>query len=138
MLAYDWRSGRMERIAPDGGFELTLAPLAWDYRVLAPVHIVNGCEIAIVGDAALYATAGDKRVAELRAGAEDVTIDVLGAAEERVRITGWSSRKPARAERRDPQGSAPVAIEWDAASGRFNLDLALPACGWTQLRIACR
>jgi hypothetical protein len=74
----------------------------------------------------------------VRASAEGVAIDLLGSPDERVRITGWSAREPARAERRDPQGIAPVAIEWDASSGRFNLELALPACGWTQLRIACR
>jgi len=138
VLAYDWRSGRMERIAPDGGFELTLAPLEWDYRVLSPITIAGGCEIAIVGDVACYATAGDKRVADVRASEEGVSIDVLGSPDERVRITGWSSREPARGERRDPQGSYPVAIAWDASSGRFDLDLTLPACGWTQLRIACR
>jgi hypothetical protein len=36
----------------------------------------------------------------------------------------------------DPYGAHPVAITWDAASGRFDLDLSLQACGWTQLRIA--
>jgi hypothetical protein len=135
MLAYDWRSGRMERVAPDGGFDMMLAPLDWDYRVLCPIAHVAGGEIAIVGDAARYATAGDKRIANVRANDDGVTLDVLGAAEERVRITGWATRAPARAVAHDPHGAHPVAIAWDAASGRFDLDLSLPSCGWTQLRI---
>jgi hypothetical protein len=41
-----------------------------------------------------------------------------------------------RATAHDPSGAQPITVAWDAASGRFDLDLALPSCGWTQLRIA--
>jgi len=136
MLSYDWRSGRMERVAADGGFDVTLAPLAWDYRVLCPIVRVGSGEIAIVGDAARYATAGDKRIANVRATDDGVTLEVFGAPHERVRISGWATRKPARAAPHDPHGADPIAIGWDAASGRFDLDLTLPSCGWMQLRIA--
>jgi len=135
LLAYDWRSGRMERIAADGGFDLTLAPLAWDYRVLCPIARVGSAEIAIIGDTARYATAGDKRIADVRATEDGVTVEVLGAPDERVRISGWATRTPVRATAHDPHGACPVAIARDAVSDRFDLDLALPSCGWTQLRI---
>jgi hypothetical protein len=136
MLAFDWRSGAMRRIDSNGGYDVTLGALAWDFRVLCPIARVADAEVAIVGDAARYATAADKRVANVRASDDGVELDVLGAADERVRITGWATRKPARATANDPAGAPPVAIAWDATSGRFDLDLALPSCGWTQLRIA--
>jgi hypothetical protein len=136
MLAYDWRSGRMERVAAEGGFDLRLGPLDWDYRVLCPIARAGGAEIAVVGDASRYATAGDKRIADVRSSEDGLTVDVLGASEERVCITGWSSRAPVRAVAHDPHGAHAVAIRWDAESGRFDLDLVLPSCGWTQLRIA--
>src|SRR5690606_12326939 len=58
VLAWDWRRGRGEPMAPDGGFELALAPRDWDHRVLCP--LLPG-ELAVVGDATRYATAGDRR-----------------------------------------------------------------------------
>jgi len=111
-------------------------PLDWDYRVLCPIARVGSGEIAIIGDAGRYATAGDKRIANVRSTDNGVTLDVLGAAEERLRITGWATREPVRAAMHDPRGADPIAIAWDAASGRFDLDLTLPSWGWTQLRIA--
>ena len=136
LLSYDWRSGQMERVAADAGFDLSLRALDWDYRVLCPIACVGDVEIAIVGDAARYATAGDKRIASVRASESGVTIDLLGAANERLRITGWATRAPVRAVAHDPGGAQPIEVVWDAASGRFDLEHTLPSCGWTQLRIA--
>ncbi|RIL00854.1 MAG: hypothetical protein DCC71_18415 [Proteobacteria bacterium] len=133
-VAYGWRSGRMERSAPDGGVDLALAPLAWDFRVLAP--ILPG-DVAIVGDPALYATAGDRRIADVRAIAGGVRVDVLGAPGEAVRIRGWAARRPAGAEALVPGARHALDVAWDAASGRFDLDVAIPAGGCVQVRVAC-
>jgi hypothetical protein len=126
----------MERVAEDGGFDLALVALGWDFRVLCPIARVGEVEIAIVGEAALYATAGDKRIAGVRAIEDGILVDVLGAPNERLRITGWATREPVSAVANDPACAQPIAVSWDAASGRFDLDLVLTACGWSQLRIA--
>jgi hypothetical protein len=58
VVAWDWRTQTAEVLAPGDGWDVSLDGLDWDYRVLAP--IVGG--IAVIGDPALYATAGDLRV----------------------------------------------------------------------------
>jgi hypothetical protein len=134
VLAYDWRSGAMQRLAPDDGFDLALDPLEWDFRVLAP--ILPG-ELAIVGDAKLYATAGDDRIADVRAADGAVVVELCGAAGEPVRVTGWSARRPASAELRVPGARRPLDVAWDPDSGRFDLDAALPDSGFAQVRVSC-
>jgi hypothetical protein len=134
MLAYEWRSGAMQKVAPRGAFDLSLAPLDWDYRVLAP--ILPG-EIAIVGDPALYATAGDRRVADVRATDAGVAFDVLGAPGEAVQIAGWSARRPAGAALRGVGMERDLAVAWSEASGRFDLDLRVPANGFARVEVTC-
>lgn len=134
VVAYAWRSGALARVEPDGGFDLELPKLGWDLRVLAP--ILPG-EIAIVGDVSLYATAGDKRIAGIRGVAGGAEVDVFGAPGESVRITGWAARRPARAELREPGARQALDVAWDAATGRFDVSLAVPASGSAQLAVAC-
>jgi hypothetical protein len=122
VVAWDWRRGRGEVIAPDGGFELALAPLAWDYRVLCP--LLPG-ELAVVGDPERYATAGDRRLSGVRATPDGVACDVHGAPGERVRIAGWAARRP-RAARAD---GAPLALDWDAGASTWSVALAIGASG---------
>jgi hypothetical protein len=134
VLAYDWRTGAMRRMAPRDAFDLALDPLDWDFRVLAP--ILAG-EIALLGDAGLYATAGDKRIAGVRSTAGGIAFDVLGAPGEPVRITGWAARRPDRAELALVGERRALAVEWNAATGRFDLELAVPACGFAGVEVAC-
>ena len=59
VVAWDWRARTVDRL--DAGDTLAvegLAPHDWRYWVLAPV--VGG--VAVIGDPALYATAGDHRI----------------------------------------------------------------------------
>lgn len=58
VFAWDWRRQDGQVLQPGDGWDLALDGLDWDYRVLAP--IVDG--VAVVGDPALYVTAGDMRV----------------------------------------------------------------------------
>jgi hypothetical protein len=134
VVAYDWRSGAVEKMTPRDAFELTLDPLAWDYRVLAP--ILPG-DVAIVGDPSLYATAGDKRVAGIRSTADGVAFDVLGAPDEVVRVIGWAARRPAGAVAREVDARSDLAIAWQAESGRFELEVAVPAAGFVRVEVAC-
>ncbi|HVV36505.1 MAG TPA: hypothetical protein VHC63_07850 [Acidimicrobiales bacterium] len=57
-LVWDWRTQTCEVVEAGGGWEVSLPSLDWDYRVVAP--IVDG--VAVIGDPALYATAGDLRI----------------------------------------------------------------------------
>jgi len=82
VLAYDWRARTAEVLEPGEGWDVTLDPAAWDYRVLCPL-LPDGT--AVIGDADLFATAGDMRVAAVEPGGR---VTVLGAGE-RVPLTVW-------------------------------------------------
>jgi len=122
VLAWDWRRGCGEVVAPDGGFELELAPLDWDYRVLCPL-LPRG--LAVLGDPSRYATAGDRRLARVRPTPSGVAFDVLGADGERVRIAGWAERRPRAAT----EAGRPLALDWDGAASQWSVELAIGAPG---------
>jgi len=127
VLAWDWRRGRGEVVAPEGGFELSLAPLDWDYRVLCPL-LPGG--LAVLGDPDRYATAGDRRITGVRATPGGVAFDVLGAAGERVRVAGWAERRPPAADAAEPGGGrAPLALEWEAGTCRWSVDVTIGEAG---------
>jgi Raffinose synthase or seed imbibition protein Sip1 len=130
---YDWRSGAVEVVATDAAFAVELEPAGWDYRVVAPV--VAG-DLAVVGDPALYACAGDARIADVVVDerGDGVVVTVLGA-EERLRIVGWG-RRPVEARAWSPAtGGVAVAAGYDSDSGRWELTVDVGASGWSQLRI---
>jgi hypothetical protein len=127
VAALDWRSGRVERLAPDAALEFALAPSDFAFRVLAP--LAHG-ELAVFGDPRLFATAGDRRIRALRAGARGVELEVLGAPGERVEILGWC-RRPLRAR----SDGRECAVARDAASGSFTVALELPDRGWSELSL---
>jgi hypothetical protein len=99
-VIWNWRTQEFEVLSPGGGWDVSLTPYDWDYRVVAP--IVDG--VAVIGDPALYATAGDMRVHHADSGAiavvgPDDEFDLVwwteadGLRRERVTIgsTGWSA-----------------------------------------------
>jgi hypothetical protein len=81
VAVWNWRAQTLEVLDPDGGWDLSLDSLDWDYRVIAP--IVDG--VAVIGDPALYATAGDTRLASI----DGATVTVLGSGET-VDLVVWS------------------------------------------------
>ena len=95
---------RHEVLEPDGGWDVALDGLDWDYRVLAP--IVDG--VAVIGDPALYVTAGDLRVHHV-AG---TTVGLVGPDDD-FELVVWS--EDAGVQRR------PISI---GANGWVDLDLA--------------
>jgi hypothetical protein len=131
VAAYDWRTGRVDVLPRDGGYEVALDPAQWDYRVLAPVF-ANG--VAVVGDPDVYATAGNSRVAEVERDGNDVAVTVLGA-NETVRIVGWSRRPVVVRAWAPSTGSAEVLTNHDALSGQWDLSVEVPAPGWTRLHL---
>jgi hypothetical protein len=140
LLVWDWRRGSCERLEPGGSLDFELAPGAWEYRVLCPV--LRG-EIAVVGDPARYATAGDARLAAVRETREGVEFDVLGAPGEQVEIAGWSGRPLAlvacesgEAHALLPASAAPAALEREAGSGRWRLDIRVPRRGRLRVELA--
>ena len=132
VAVYDWRRGHVEVLPPSGAYDVALDPAAWDYRVLAPV--VN--EIAVIGDPDVYATAGDSRIADVELDEGGVAVTVLGTGE-RVRIVGWSAR-PVEARAWAPDaGSQLLGAMHDAATGRWEVPVDIPAPGWVRLHIEC-
>jgi hypothetical protein len=108
VLAYDWRDGTAVRVDGGGGWDLTLDPAGWDYRVLVPL-LPNGT--AVIGDVELFATAGDMRIAAVEPTATGARVTVLGA-NERVELTVWN----------DASGLGTVAVE-------------VPARGWITVEL---
>ncbi len=82
VAVWDWRTQICEVLGPDDGWDVDLASLDWDYRVVAP--IVDG--VAVIGDPSLYATAGDMRIGAVEASGR---VTVLGAGET-VDVVVWS------------------------------------------------
>jgi hypothetical protein len=131
IAVYDWRTARIDVVPRDDGYGVALDPADWDYRVLAPV-LANG--IAVIGDPGVYATAGDRRIAEVELDGDDVVVTVLGA-NERVRVVGWSAN-PIRASVRAPStGPTELAVTHDAASGQWELAVDVPPPGWSRLHL---
>ncbi|MDQ1436056.1 MAG: hypothetical protein QOF59_2872 [Actinomycetota bacterium] len=136
---YDWRTGTITVIPADGGFDVALEPAGWDYRIAAPVV---GDGLAVIGDAALYACAGDARIADVAVDerGDGVVVTVLGV-EESLRLVGWS-RTPVEARAWSPAtGSVGAAPEYDPATGRWELALdtgSMGSTGWVKVRIRPR
>jgi hypothetical protein len=101
--------------------------------VIAPV-LPGG--IAVIGDPALYACAGDARVADVTADADGrgVTVTVLGAGE-RVRIVGYAER-PVSARTWSPAaGHADVASTYDGSTRAWELGVDVGRAGWIKVQI---
>ena len=99
--------------------------------MLAPV-LAGG--IAVIGDPAVYASAGDTRLAASPSTATASCVTVLGA-NERVRIVGWSehplsasSWSPGARERRPRLRTRSVLGTWD-------VELDVGPAGWAKLHL---
>jgi hypothetical protein len=132
VAVYDWRTGCVEVLPRDGAYDVALDPAGWDYRVLAPV--VDGW-IAVIGDPALYASAGDSRVAEVAREADGSVIVSLLGANERVRLLGWSARMIAARAWSPTTGTLSIDVTHDAATGKWELAVEVPPPGWTRVRL---
>jgi len=135
IAVFDWRSGAFNVLSADGTYEVTLEPAGWDYRVLAPIFPGG---IAVIGDPALYACAGDARIADVVVrDAGELAVTVLGAGE-RVGLVGWS-RSPISARAWSPAtGWSAVSCSHDATNGTWRLALDVGAAGWAKLHIRTR
>ena len=89
-VVWDWRAQTASVIEVGDAWDVSLDPYDWDYRVVAPV--VDG--VAIIGDPALYATAGDMRVHH----SDGDTLTVLGPNDE-FDVVWWTERDGVRRER---------------------------------------
>lgn len=128
-VVWNWRNRTLSvPPGPMGGWTTRLGPLAWDYRVLAPV--LPG-DIAVVGDPERWVTAGDTRLS-VSLQDDAVACTVLGAGES-VRLVGWS-REPVTASLWTPTAEAPLPVERDA-EGLWSVTVAVPPTGWCVLRL---
>jgi hypothetical protein len=134
VAVYDWRRRSITVLPATAAFEVALESAEWDYRVLAPV--LRG-DIAVIGDPALYACAGDSRVADVVAEPDGagVTVTVLGA-NERVAIVGWA-RQPITARAWTPSaGASAITTTHDASTGMWELAIDIGAVGWAKLHLS--
>ena len=132
-LAYDWASGRGERVAPEGALTFSLAPRAFSLRVLCPL-LPGG--IALVGDPTKYACAGDRRIRQVRAADGGVRFEALGAPGERVRVRGFAERRPRAVLARAFAGAPaePLPLQW-GPDGRFDFEAPIGASGATAVHV---
>ncbi|MDQ1466708.1 MAG: hypothetical protein QOH10_1123 [Actinomycetota bacterium] len=132
VVLFDWRTRRVDVLPASGEYDVELAPAGWDYRIVAPVL---GGGIAVIGDAALYACAGDTRIADVAIGADDSAVVTVLGANERVRLTGWSAAPISAFAWSPASGATPVASTHDAGSGVWELIVAIGDAGWTRVHI---
>lgn len=93
-MAWDWRAGTATPVGPGESLRADgVAPHDWRYWVVAPV--VGG--VAVIGDPALYATAGDHRIAAVEATDADAgaRVTVVGSPGEAVQLACWSADRGA-------------------------------------------
>ncbi|MDQ1532315.1 MAG: hypothetical protein QOF28_76, partial [Actinomycetota bacterium] len=136
IAVYDWRRRRVDVLPPSGAYDVSLAPAGWDYRVLAPM-LPGG--IAVFGDPALYACAGDARIADVAADTEDgrVTVTVLGAGE-RVHIVGYAENAVSARAWTAEAGTAELASTFDPTTGIWDVAVDIGHAGWVKLHIDAR
>ena len=91
-VVWDWRAQTVELLEPGDGWDVSLDALDWDYRVVAP--IVDG--VAVIGDPALYATAGDMRIHHVDPG----SVTVLGPNDS-FDLVWWTEHHGLQRERVD-------------------------------------
>lgn len=133
VVAWDWRERRLQQLEPDAALSYALEPRDWRLHVLCPV--LRG-EIAIVGDPALYATAGDRRIHSIREADAGLAFDVVGAAGERVELVGWSGRGRPAGRAWAPTGPAPIDVSDDpAGGGAFRLAVEIGSRGWVGVHL---
>ncbi len=132
-IAYDWHRGTCALLPHDASYDVTLGRLDWDFRVLAPVL---PCEIAVVGDPHLYATAGDARIADVTSDDDGANVVILGAPGERITITGWSMRPPTARTWTPTGGREHIDISYDATNSTWRTGVEVPVTGWVVLRVA--
>jgi hypothetical protein len=131
VAVFDWRRGAIEITTGGGGYDLTLEPAGWDYRVVAPV-LAHG--IAVIGDPALYACAGDARIADVVVERTGVGLTVVGAGE-RVHIAGWAEHPISATAWSPTGGSAELSVTRDAATGGWEIAVDVAAAGWTKVHV---
>ena len=128
VVVWRWRE-RAGRAAP-ATWTVTLEPLGWDYRVLAPV-LDSG--LAVVGDPDVFATAADRRVGAISATTDGARFTVLGAGE-RVPVVGWSRHGTPVARRWTTAGHEDVAVA-ALPDGFWRIDVDVPAVGWADVEV---
>lgn len=130
IVVFDWRRRRADVLPQSGGYEVSLEPAEWDYRVLAPM-LPGG--IAVIGDPALYACAGDSRIADVVTDHEEVTVTVLGA-NERVHVVGYAEN-PISARAWSPAAGWSDVEQLDATGAMWDVALDIGTAGWAKLHI---
>ncbi|MEY2431227.1 MAG: hypothetical protein QOC92_952, partial [Acidimicrobiaceae bacterium] len=125
-----WRAGTARRLEPGDRWPITLDPLDWDLRVLAPIL---PSELAVVGDPTRYATAGDTRLAAIEATGDGVRITVLGA-NELVTVAGWAASSP-RAARSWTPSSGWCDLDITFAAEVWRLQVPVTATGWVVVEV---
>jgi hypothetical protein len=133
VVAWSWRSRTARRLEPREALSYALEPRDWSLEVLCPV-LADG--IAIIGDPAVYATAGDRRLRGVRCDEEGTRFEVLGAPGERVTIVGWSAGRAPAARRRTPGEVSSLDVTGGPdGAGTFLLSVHLGACGWVGVQL---
>jgi hypothetical protein len=90
VYAYDWRTGRGERINAQDVYRMTFQQ-GWDYAVISPI---GPSGMAFVGDTEQFVTAGKGRIPQFSdSGAMRITIAFTPGEKSRT-ITVYSTRKP--------------------------------------------
>ena len=140
VISWNWRTRQWQRLGPEDGWSLQLDFQDWDYRILCP--LLPG-EITVFGDTSKYATAGTKRLANIRQEGNTLSFTVEGAENEEVAIHGWSASRPRQVRLWTPEGWRDLPFtenenpSWTwQDTGPWRVQLRIPTRGWAHVHIA--
>ena len=92
-------------------------------------------DVAVVGDASVYATAGDRRVRDVAIREGIVEVDVVGAPGESVELTGWTARPLAHVTSWSSSGEDELSVDREPRTGLWSVPLVLGSSGRLRVRM---
>jgi hypothetical protein len=131
LVARDWKTGAIRRLSAGASLGFALAPGEWSLTQIAPLLPAG---LAVFGDPALYASAGDRRLRDLRATPDGAALDVLGAPGEAPEVCGVSAH-PLEAMLGHAAGGERRSRVEVGADGAFSLRVRIGADGCTPVRL---
>ena len=141
VAVWDWRARTLRRTTVS---DTLRCRLDWQEFAMHVVVPLTSRGLALIGDPARWATAGDRRIAGIRETRDGIVFEALGPSEERVLLVAYAERAPravrtwtpgrARTLRADdvppgPRSGPDEGWHHDAATGLLTLAVRLDDIG---------
>ena len=128
---YDWRTGRIDVMAADGGYDVALEPAGWDYRVRRA-----GARRRHRGDRRSRAVrVRGRHAASRRVVADgDGVVSPCSARANACACSGGRRRRSVPASGQ-PRVASRARVANDLATGTWEVSVSVPAAGWAKVHL---